>query len=358
MVYDTLCAANSAGGFFSLFPHLVEEKKNKQIFLIKGGPGTGKSTFMKKIADAAAQRGHIVEKIHCSSDIHSLDGVRIVDKRVLFLDATSPHCVDPHYPGAVEEILPLGEYWDSEKIKAHRKEIITLSTDISDCFKTVYAYMNAIGSIERRCYHFLNGICDHEKIRAAIQKFLRQNAVLPSATPNRKQSKRFCSAVTGEGFSFFFSPFEEMCDQIVVLEDTSLLAEAMIGKLAAYFKSAGYETILFLNPTLPTEKCDHLIVPQLRLGFVSDNSYHKVPQSDKIIRKWNTRSYLDHAELSHVKNKLQFAKKVCNELYEEIQKTLVKEKDLHDKLESYYIPAMDFNAADERCKSLLLSLGL
>ncbi len=358
MVYDTLCAANSAGGFFSLFPHLTEEKKNDKIFLIKGGPGTGKSTFMKTIAAVAEKKGHDIEKIHCSSDIHSLDGLRIIDKNILFLDATAPHCVDPAYPGAVDNIIPLGEHWDSEKLRRRREEIISLSTDISAHFKTVYAYMSAIGSIERRCFQFLSAICDHEKIKATIQKFLRQNAILPAAVPHRKQTKRFASAVTGEGFSFFFSPFDAMCEQIVLLEDNANIADLMIGKLASYFKSAGYETILLLNPTLPQEKSDHLIVPALKLGFVSDNAYHKVPQSDKIIKRWNTRSYLDHAEISHAKNKLQFAKKICNELYDEISKTLVKEKDLHDKLEALYIPAMDFEGIDKRLHSVLLSLGL
>lgn len=67
--------ANSAGGFFSHYDQLMPTN-GKLTRILKGGPGCGKSTLMKKVAARAEQLGLQPERILCSSDPDSLDGVR------------------------------------------------------------------------------------------------------------------------------------------------------------------------------------------------------------------------------------------------------------------------------------------
>ncbi|HBL40746.1 MAG TPA: hypothetical protein DDY98_03930, partial [Ruminococcaceae bacterium] len=54
---------NTASGYFSLFPELFDAKDNWTAYLIKGGPGTGKSRLMKKIAEEAERHEMIAERI-------------------------------------------------------------------------------------------------------------------------------------------------------------------------------------------------------------------------------------------------------------------------------------------------------
>ena len=68
------------------------------MYLIKSGPGCGKSTLMKRLAQAAEQQGQPIEKIHCASDPDSLDGVVFLQKHAAILDATAPHVVEPDAP--------------------------------------------------------------------------------------------------------------------------------------------------------------------------------------------------------------------------------------------------------------------
>ena len=42
---------NSGTGFYSLFYDLTEHATPYSTFIIKGGPGTGKSGLMKKVAE-------------------------------------------------------------------------------------------------------------------------------------------------------------------------------------------------------------------------------------------------------------------------------------------------------------------
>ena len=47
--------ANTARGFYSCFEHIVPASQRKRMFYIKGGPGVGKSTLMRRMAKAAAE---------------------------------------------------------------------------------------------------------------------------------------------------------------------------------------------------------------------------------------------------------------------------------------------------------------
>ena len=120
-------AANSCDGFVSYFDTCFEPKNDWKAFVIKGGQGTGKSSFMKKIANAAEENGYTVHRCPCSSDPDSLDAGVIPKLKVSVLDGTAPHVIDPQYPGAGESILNFGDFWDTAKLVQKSKEIIKLT---------------------------------------------------------------------------------------------------------------------------------------------------------------------------------------------------------------------------------------
>lgn len=88
--------ANSYRGFYSLYDDLVSLPDVSRLFIIKGGAGCGKSTFMKTIATAANDAGLDVERVLCSGDPESLDGIFIPRLRVAYVDGTAPHAAVPN----------------------------------------------------------------------------------------------------------------------------------------------------------------------------------------------------------------------------------------------------------------------
>lgn len=64
-------------------------------YVMKGRPGSGKSTLTKKIATAALENGYDVEYYHCSFDVESIDMIIIPELDFALLDGTSPHVFDP-----------------------------------------------------------------------------------------------------------------------------------------------------------------------------------------------------------------------------------------------------------------------
>lgn len=72
---------------------------------IKGRPGTGKSTLLKRVAAAALRRGYETEIYHCALDPDSLDMVAVRDLGFCLLDSTPPHEFFPAREG--DEIIDM-----------------------------------------------------------------------------------------------------------------------------------------------------------------------------------------------------------------------------------------------------------
>ena len=89
--YRFFLGANSPEGFVSFFDHLIDLDAANEVYIIKGGPGVGKSSFMKRAAAGLVEAGLTAEWIVCSADPDSLDGVVFPEIGVAFVDGTQPH---------------------------------------------------------------------------------------------------------------------------------------------------------------------------------------------------------------------------------------------------------------------------
>ena len=87
--------ANSPTGFYSLYDQLLPPEQASAIYILKGGPGCGKSTMMRRVAALAQEAGEPVEYILCSGDPDSLDAILLPGKKAALVDGTAPHGTAP-----------------------------------------------------------------------------------------------------------------------------------------------------------------------------------------------------------------------------------------------------------------------
>lgn len=83
--------ANSPAGFYSLYDQMLDPAEAEDIMILKGGPGCGKSSFMRRVAAAVEAEGVAVEYIQCSGDPESLDAVVFPALKTAIVDGTAPH---------------------------------------------------------------------------------------------------------------------------------------------------------------------------------------------------------------------------------------------------------------------------
>ena len=152
-------AANSCEGFYSVFDKAYLPDGEWRAYIIKGGPGTGKSSFMKRFASYAEKKGCKALRCPCSSDPDSFDAVILPDKKMIILDGTAPHTVDPSYPGVCEKILNFGEFWRDGDFSANSREIIELTLKSKALHASAARYLRAAGQLisdrlqNRACLH-------------------------------------------------------------------------------------------------------------------------------------------------------------------------------------------------------------
>ena len=112
-------SALTGAGYYALHRQFLRPPE-RYFCILKGGPGCGKSTFLKRVGDAGRAAGLAVVRLHCAGDPASLDGVYFPEKRSGFFDGTAPHTVDPALFGASGEYLDLGTFCRTEALDMKR----------------------------------------------------------------------------------------------------------------------------------------------------------------------------------------------------------------------------------------------
>lgn len=156
-INSIFAAANSFQGFKSLFKSTFNCKDYDKIFIVKGGPGTGKSTLMKNVVKKIKNRSEAqITQIFCSSDPASLDGIIIEcnDRKIALLDGTAPHTHDPSVPMLCEEIINTAKGLSEVKLREKREEIFLLNEAKKKAYDKGYSYLRLAGTARE----FLNDI--------------------------------------------------------------------------------------------------------------------------------------------------------------------------------------------------------
>lgn len=88
---------NTPSGFYSLYHQLSDPARMRALYIIKSGPGSGKSTLMRRVERHAQAMGLDTEEVLCSGDPDSLDAVLLPQLGAAVVDGTAPQ-------GAVPEV--------------------------------------------------------------------------------------------------------------------------------------------------------------------------------------------------------------------------------------------------------------
>ena len=355
MSIKTFMGANTPWGFSSLFDELHNPYKDERLYIIKGGAGTGKSSLMKKIAKSAEEAGYETEKVYCSSDPQSLDGLIIPELDFSIADGTAPHVIEPRFPGASENIINMGQFWNEKELFEKRKEIKALSVENSMYHRSSERLLFSAGTLKGEISRLFASKINKEKIESYAVRFASRETPKKKNSPPGKKKRRYLSAITPKGKIFFDETVETLCSRIIAVRDDygevgSFLCER-IGELAV---KNGYEVIFCLCP-MKKGVSEHIIIPEIALGIITVNACHEINLSaDRVI---HAERFLTASIQKENKNKLLWSRTISEELIDEAVLYLKKAKQTHDRLEKLYIESMDFekvNAFEKKFISRLI----
>lgn len=349
---------NTCLGFYSFYDYMTLPQVSRKIVL-KGGPGVGKSTFMKKLAQECAESGMMVEYHWCSSDNQSLDGIVLDNHRYCILDGTAPHIVDPRFPAAVDEIINLGEYWNRTGIALHRPEIIALTNTISMCFTRAYLRLKEAYYSYAEWISYNEEACDMSAVKrntlALSQDFLHKIIV-----SDQKPRHLFAGAITPEGVVNRVESLIDQETQIFAIKGSPGAGQSLLfNHILRLIELNQLYAEIYHNPFNP-EDIDIIILPDCQSALI-DISGNICNYADKLSNV-KFKRILDYDQFlktrvldPYAKNIFSARSRFEDNIKEAVSFIQVAKKN-HDELEAYYVPHMDFDAIDDVRKKLVESI--
>ncbi len=317
-------SANSYRGFYSLLGNIFDSRKFDRIFVLKGGPGTGKSTLIKRVIDFAKSSGGSARLYYCSSDINSLDGavISIGEKKFAIIDGTAPHERDAILVGAIDEIVNLGDGIDTDWIRAHRDDIINLTDQKSKAYKTAYSYLQLAGECFDAIY---KKKLECFEVNSAV-KYI-EDLSINSNCKTIKAEKCFISSFSKAGyrsFSLCQGDYEEAIgiegDEINKRILLKLISDKFEDKLSALFSAP-------LSPNLP----EAMVVNKCLITSLGNTK--TTVSADEFFMDSKTN-----------KEEIKLMMRIHGELLDEAIRWLSIASDIHFRLEDIYVKCMNFHS--------------
>lgn len=318
---------NTAEGFYSHFEEILPASARRRMFYLKGGPGVGKSTLMRRVGEAAEKAGLEVEYFHCSSDPDSLDAVCLPQKGAALMDGTAPHVYDPVAPGARDTLVSLGDFLDEAALRSHTDEILRLQAAISGRFRRCYCYLGGARKVwEAACP-------GREDPRKACELAAEWADSLPLRGGAGSLRRLFGAAYTPRGYVDLV-PRMELKRQLTVDCPFGLDADALMTEAARQAAARGLHVIALMDPLCP-RRISHVVIPAHGIGLLSGR---RGPTDQG---EWLEAERLFQTEAGAEKEQ-GFDRNAYELLLQRATEQLSAAKKLHDELESHYVGHMDF----------------
>lgn len=345
-------ATNSANGFYSVYEDLIESPDEK-IYIIKSGPGSGKSTLMKTAAENIAKRGEPVEYVYCSGDPDSLDAVRFPSLGAVIVDGTPPHVIEPRHIHMDDRYVDFTDVYKGKISKTAAENIVKYTASYKDAYKRAYLYLEKYGIVHGASdigADFADGAL-RKKVLSVMHKYK-----IKGGEGGGRTLRRFACAFTNSGVIEKQSELKKY-KTAVILDSKCGLESRALKILARQAESEGFDAVLYLDPLFP-ERLSHVAVPEKEIIFLGggtlvsrDINTEKTVRLDRVLPK---------EYVSFYKKLRKMTSSAENKLLAAAQAELKCAKHFHDLLEGEYNPYIDFDAVGKKAlfvTDLILSSG-
>ena len=355
-------ASNTPQGFFSLFNHLYYPEQDWFCYIIKGGPGTGKSTLMKKIVEVSQKNKIKTELIYCSSDPNSLDAVIFPEIKKCIVDGTAPHTLDPVYPGISDKIINLGDFWNEKKLKKQKHKLLNLFADNKKFHNNSRTLLKFIGKIQNIKNSIVKNYIRSNVIEEYSEKFFKQ-FYDEFKSPNANcafghfEKLRFLDAFTPDGHTFFSETINALCAKgVYIIEDKyDLAANEFLQKIKLKMIANNFDIISCPHPIAPKDRLRAVLIPSIEVAFIAINplTEKSLFKIKKTYKKINAERFFDLTALKEHKNSVKFYEKIILELEKDVEINLKKALKNHDEIEKIYSLSMNYSQVDKVSNKLI-----
>lgn len=337
--------ANSPEGFYGYFQQAYSA--GWRVWLLKGGPGTGKSTLMRQIVQEVPGEW---EHIHCSSDPKSLDAVICTARKIMIVDATAPHSMEARRPGCVERLIDLGGAFDTVRLRRDIAEIDALFIENAAHHERAVHYLAAAAQVQRARITQAAAVLNTEEVTRLAQRCAAAQA---ERQETGEQRRRGLSAVTPDGIVFFKETIHATAEKVVLLnDDWGAAAPVFLSALQDQFVRQQVDMTVCSCSLFPKTKPEHILLPQKRVAYSTANVWHTAADAAENVELRDMYG----ASRPGTKEALERMLAQEKQLLEAASGCMYQARLVHDELEKYYSRATDFSFVRRKTTELIGSL--
>ena len=262
--------SSSPQGYVSR-PDQLGEPGGWRCWVVQGGAAASRSAVIARARRAMEGRDALVEELVCSGDPSTLDGAIFPGCRVSIADGDPPHAIQPRHPGAYEEMVSLWGCLDRRVLWDAREEIIRLEREEERLERDAGGDLYAAGALTGELASMGAAATDRGKLLAYARRLAAREFPRPAGKKGGEKV-RLLSAVTPEGQLLLRDTVAAAAPRAIAIEDSwGAVANALLEALRDLALESGLEVVTCRCPLFPFTKLDHLLLPQLGLGFLTLN---------------------------------------------------------------------------------------
>ena len=194
-----------------------------------------------------------------------------------------------------------------------------------------------------------------DKVRRYVKRLCTR--MMPRTEGIGSEELRLLSAVTPKGEMFYQGTAQALADKFIVFrDDYGAVSRLLLELIRAEALTRGYHIITCPCAMHPEDKIDHILIPELKLAFLTDNRWHPVHLPS--VQAVRCTRFLDRENLAAYRARLRFNERAAAELLEQASALMAQAKSCHDELETYYRAAVDFGKVDEAAAECMEMFGL
>ncbi|MGJ7920659.1 PRK06851 family protein [Neobacillus sp. LXY-4] len=354
-ILNYYAGGNTAKGFYSLYESSLKDLD--KLFILKGGPGTGKSTLMKRIGQSFYEKGFDIEYLHCSSDNSSIDGVKIPALKAGIVDGTAPHVIEPKAPGAVEEYVNLGEAWYTASLTAQKGVILELTHKVSESFQQAYALFAEALKIHDEWEEIYIDNMDFQKANEFTSQLIQELFANKIGTGESVVRHRFLGAATPKGaVDFVQNLTEDTPNRYFIKGRPGSGKSTLLKKLVSHAEANGFDVEVY-HCGFDPNSLDMVIVRELGFSIFDSTAPHEYfpsRQGDEIIDMYE-HLITPGTDEKYQKELTEISNRYKEKMREAIS-FLAQAKAYHDELEEIYRPALNFEKLDQIAEEIQTKL--
>lgn len=357
MIKNYFAGGNTSIGFYSLFDEVV--KSLDTLYILKGGPGSGKSTFIKEVGELFSNKGYDIDMIHCSLDSQSLDGVIVPSIKLGIIDGSRPHIVDPIYPGVKERIIDFGEFLGMDQIKNKSTQIIKYTDDVIKKSKLAYEQFAEAKLIHDEWEQIYLSAMNFDKANQVTADLINSIFKEKLKRDSKQYTKKiFFGAATPEGYIHYIGNITENIKKRYIIKGRPGSGKStMMKMIAKHAEKLGLAVEVYPCGFDPNS-IDMVLIPSLSVAILDGTAPHVVNpdrENDEVIDMFalciNPEVEVNYeSALNNIESRYRIKMTIATNYIKEA-------RSIYYKLKEYYINAMDFSALNYKKSQIVTQLS-